>query len=205
MATSSLPLSALVELCHSLRHYLAAGLTLVDVFRQQAKRGPTAIRSVAESIAKDLEQGHDLERALKKHKTAFPPLFLALASVGEESGNMPETFAALEKYFRLQQQLRRQFWGQISWPLFQFVVGTLVLAAVPFFLGLLGSSYDPLGFGLTGTSGAILFLVIIWGSIGVLVGLYFFLTRTLRHKAKVDAFLLRLPAVGPCLEALALQ
>src|SRR5256885_5711599 len=92
MATSALPLSALIELSRSLRHYLAAGLSLVDVFRQQAKRGPAAVRPVAESIAKDLEQGHDLERALKKHKTAFPPLFLSLASVGEQSGNMPEIF-----------------------------------------------------------------------------------------------------------------
>src|SRR5262249_1707862 len=83
MASSALPLSALIELCRSLRHYLAAGLSLVDVFRQQAKRGPSAVRSVAESIAKDLEHGHDLERALKKQKAAFPPLFLSLASVGE--------------------------------------------------------------------------------------------------------------------------
>src|SRR5204862_8182030 len=146
-----------------------------------------------------------LERALKKHKTAFPPLFLSLASVGEQSGNMPEIFAELEKYFRLQQQLRRQFWGQISWPLIQFVIGVFVLAGMIFVLGLFNSSYDPLGLGLTGTSGAVGFLVIIWGSVGLLIGLYFFLTRTMRHKAKVDAWLLRLPAVGPCLQALALQ
>src|SRR5207248_3783557 len=141
-----------------------------DVFRQQAKRGPTAIRSVAESIAKDLEQGHDLERALKRHKTAFPPLFLALASVGEESGNMPEAFAELEKYFRLQQQLRRQFWGQITWPLVQFVLGVFVVAGMIFVLGLFGSPFDPLGLGLTGTGGAVWFLVIGWGTVGLLLG-----------------------------------
>src|SRR5262249_32577549 len=185
MATSALPLSALVELCRSLRHYLAAGLTLVDVFRQQAKRGPAALRSVAQSIVGDLEQGHDLERALKKHKTAFPPLFLALASVGERSGDLPEVFAELEKYFRLQQQLRRQFWSQITWPLIQFVLGVFVLAGMIFVLGLFKSPLDPLGLGLTGTSGALWFLVIIWGSVGLLIGLYFFLTRTLRRKARV--------------------
>ena len=205
MATSALPLSALVELCRSLRHYLGAGLSLVDVFRQQAKRGPSAVRPVAESIARDLEQGHALERALKKHKAAFPPLFLALASVGEESGGMPEVFAELEKYFRLQQQLRRQFWGQITWPLIQFVIGTFVLAGMIFILGLFNSPFDPLGLGLTGTGGAVAFLAIIWGGVGLLVGLYFFLTHTLRHKARVDAWLLGVPAVGPCLQALALQ
>jgi len=205
MTTAALPLSALVELCRSLRHYLGAGLSLVDVFRQQAKRGPASVRGVAESIVSDLEQGHDLEYALKKHKAGFPPLFLALASVGEESGNMPEVFAELEKYFRLQQQLRRQFWAQITWPLFQFVLGTFVLAGMLFVLGLFGSSFDPLGLGLTGKSGAVWLLVLIWGSVGLLFGLYFVVTRALRRKAQVDAWLLRLPAIGPCLQALALH
>ncbi len=205
IATAKLPLSALVELCRSLRHYLGAGLSLVDVFRQQAKRGPAPLRGIAEDIARDLEAGNALEDALNKHKAGFPPLFLALASVGEESGNMPEVFARLEKYYRLQQQLRRQFWSQVSWPLFQFVAGTLVLAGMLFILGMFGSKFDPLGLGLTGTSGAIWFLVIIWGTVAALIGLYFVLTRSLRQKASVDAVLLRLPAVGPCLEALALQ
>ena len=35
-------LSALVELCQSLCHNLGAGLTLLSVFRQQAKRGCAA-------------------------------------------------------------------------------------------------------------------------------------------------------------------
>ena len=203
--TASLPLSSLIELCRSLRHYLGAGLSLVDVFRQQAKRGPVPVRRVAESIVEDLEQGHDLEHALQPYQNSFPPLFLALASVGEQSGNLPEVFAELEKYFTLQQQLRRQFWSQLSWPLFQFVVATLVLAGMIFILGIFGSSFDPLGFGLTGTGGALGFLAIVWGTVALLVGGYFLLTRALRRKAQVDALLLRLPAVGPCLEALALS
>src|SRR4051812_7082944 len=203
--SAALPLSTLVELCRSLRHYLGAGLSLVDVFRQQAKRGPARLRDIAGGIARELEAGNDLEHALNRYREQFPPLLLALASVGEQSGNLPEVFGELEKYFRLQQQLRRQFWGQISWPLIQFVVGVFVLAGMLFVLGMFNSTYDPLGLGLTGTSGALWFLAIVWGSVGLLVGLYFFLTRSLRGKAKVDALLLRLPVGGPCLEALALH
>jgi type IV pilus assembly protein PilC len=199
-----LPLSALIELCRSLRHYLAAGLSLVDVFRQQATRGPAALRSVAADIVANLERGHDLEYVLNRHKERFPPLLLSLASVGEQSGNLPEIFAELEKYFKLQQQLRRQFWSQITWPLIQFVLATLIIAGVLFILGMFHSNYDPLGFGLTGTSGALTFLGIVWGTVAILGLIYFLLTRSLRRRAKVHALLLRLPAVGPCLEALAL-
>src|SRR5690349_6093165 len=81
-----LPLSALIELCRSLRHYLGAGLSLVDVFRQQARRGPAAVRPLAERIAADLEAGNSLEAALKPDAKRFPPLMLSLSSVGERTG-----------------------------------------------------------------------------------------------------------------------
>ena len=181
--TGPLPLSSLIELCRSLRHYLAAGLSLLDVFRQQAKRGPGPVRSLAADVVKDIEQGNDLERALNRHKDRFPPLFLALASVGEESGSLPEVFADLEKYFKLQQQLRRQFWSQIAWPIIQFVLATLIIAGVLFILGLFGSTFDPLGFGLFGTAEALTFLGIVWGTVALLGGVYVLLTRSLRSRA----------------------
>ena len=60
MAYSTLPLSALVELCRVLRHNLGAGVSVREVFRQQAKRGPTAIRGLADEIARELDRGRDL-------------------------------------------------------------------------------------------------------------------------------------------------
>jgi type IV pilus assembly protein PilC len=94
--SSRIPLSSLIELCRALRHNLSAGLRLVDVFRQQAKRGPARVRPVAERITQELERGGDLEGALEREKAAFPPLFLGLASVAEQTGNLPEVFRELE-------------------------------------------------------------------------------------------------------------
>ena len=53
MFSSRLPLSALLELCRSLKHYLGAGLTLVDAFAHQAKRGAGAMSEVSGLIATD--------------------------------------------------------------------------------------------------------------------------------------------------------
>ncbi len=49
------------------------------------------------------------------------------------------------------------------------------------------------------------FLLVCFGSIALLIGGYFLATRSLRHHAAVDRILLRIPVVGPCLEALALS
>jgi len=204
--SKQLPLANLIEFCRVLRHNLSAGLTLRHVFRQQATRGSLAVRPVAARISERIEEGESLEAALKPERDKFPPLFLSLAAVGEESGALPEVLAELEKYFVLQQRLQRQFISQIAWPAIEFFLAPFILAGMIFLLAILSSGppADPLGLGYTGVGGAIKFLVHFWGMVAILVGLYFLVTRTLKQKATVVQFLLRLWAIGPCLYALAM-
>jgi type II secretory pathway component PulF len=206
-----LPLSSQIELCRSLRHYLGAGLTLVDVFRNLASRGSAALRPLAERVLTRLQQGDDLKTALKSEEGRLPPLLLAMVQVGEESGNLPEICGELEQYLALQQRLRRQFWGQAVWPLFQLGAAVLVVAGLIFLLGILptqsadGKAPDILGLGLVGASGAMVFLASAVGLIALVVIAYLMLTRVFSRKSVLDRALLRLPIMGPCLEALALS
>jgi type IV pilus assembly protein PilC len=209
-----LPLSNLSDLCRALRHNLAAGLTLRDVFRQMTERGPVALRPIAARIRTDLEGGDSLQGALEKHPGVFPPIFLSLAGVGEETGHLPEVFAELEKYFNLQLKLRRTFLAQIAWPVLEFVAAVFVIAGAIFILGIVNPSgvditgkkggFDPFGLGLMGASGAITFLTFVFGFIAALVGAYVVLRTMLKQKSLVDGFLLRVPVLGPCLHALAM-
>jgi type IV pilus assembly protein PilC len=204
-----LSLAELIELSRVLRHYLGAGLSVADVFRKQAKRGPQRIRAVAERITQRLEAGGDLESALAAESDVFPPLMLALVSVGEHSGMLPEVFADLEKYYLQQQQLRRSFWSAAAWPLIQFFLAIFILAGVIYFLGIIRemnpeSSYDPLGLGLMGGRGAAIFLGVVFG---VLFGgylLYRLVSRALSGNPAFARLLLHLPPLGPCLRSLAL-
>jgi type IV pilus assembly protein PilC len=208
--SARLPLSSLIEMCRTLRHNLGAGLTLHTVFRQMAQRGTPRVRPVADRISQQLERGQSLQAALKPEKAVFPQLFVALAGVGEETGSVPEIFGELEKYYLLQQRLRRQFLGQIAWPVFELLAAIFVIALMLWVLGVIAEAHpdrpplDPLGLGLTGTSGALVFLSFAFGSLAALGGLYLLVTRLLRQGALVDRFLLQVPALGPCLYALAL-
>jgi type IV pilus assembly protein PilC len=208
--SARLPVSSLIELCRALRHNLSAGLTLRDVFRQQARQGTGPVRPLAERMRRVIERGEDLETALMQESKSFPPLFLALASVGERSGNLPEVFAALEKYYIMQQRMWRQFISLSIWPAFQLIAAIFVIAAMLLLIGILNPQaqgafhFDPLGIG-TGPKAALRFLLVCFGSIGLLIGGYFLATRSLRHRAAVDRVLLRIPVVGRCLEALALS
>ncbi len=206
--STRLPTGSLIDLCRSLRHQLGAGLSLRDVFQQQSRKGPTAVRPVAGRLSEQLGRGDGLEDALKGERGKFPPLFLAMASVGEQSGNLPEVFATLEKYFRMQQRLWRQFVAQSAWPVLQFVAAIFVIAGMIFLLGVVTPAdqkpFDPLGLGLSGASGALTFLGAVAAVLAAAAAVYLVLTRGLRQRPAVDRFLLRVPALGPCLEALAL-
>jgi type IV pilus assembly protein PilC len=210
-SSKRLPLRHLADLCRDLRHYLGAGLTVADAFRHQAKKGPAPLRAVAERVTAELERGHSLARALEREGDTFPPLLRALVDVGEATGMLAEVFAELEKYYTRQLQLRRQFLAQITWPVVQFLAATFILAALIFFLGIIKGRqgpndppYDPLGLGLYGAGGAATFLAVVFGTLAGLYGLYLLLTRRLKKGPAVDALLLRIPAVGLCIQAHAL-
>ena len=154
-----------------------------------------------------LEQGSGLTDALEGEKGVVPPMLLALSKVGEETGHLAEVFGELEKYFILQDKMRKQLRSQSMMPLIQLGLAFLILAGLIFILGMIAASNNaqPAAiFGLRGTTGTLLFLVFSFGSIGLLWFLSKSLGRLARRQARVDALLLRIPVIGPCLEALVL-
>jgi type IV pilus assembly protein PilC len=205
-----LPTPALVELCRVLRHYLGAGLMLRDAFRHQARGGPAAVRPIAARIATSLENGNDLQEALRHERGVFPVLFVAMIGVAEHTGMLPEVFRDLERYYARQLKLRRDFISRITWPVIQLVVGVLVVALMVLILGIIAEgrpgteTVDPLGLGLMGPRGALIVLGTAGGTAAAIALTYIGITRVLRQKTVLDAMLLRLPAVGPCLRALAM-
>jgi type IV pilus assembly protein PilC len=202
-----MPLSSVIALCRALRHNLGAGLTLVQVFRQQAERGAHGVRPLAGRVLVKLEQGKGLSDALAAEAGGVPPLLLSLTKVGEETGHLAEIFGELEKYFVLQDSLRKQFRSQSMMPVIQLGLAFLILAGLIFIMGMIGdrANTKPIAiFGLSGTSGAVLFLVFSFGSVGLAWLLASTLGRAALQKPAVDAFLLRLPGLGPLLEAVVL-
>jgi type IV pilus assembly protein PilC len=124
---------------------------------------------------------------------------------------LPEVFGELERYFVRQQSLRRQFIASTAWPIIQFVMAVFVVAGLILILGLIpeatmfnGKRYDPLGLGLFGVSGALIFIGAVVGFFAGLYLLYLLLTRVLGRGALVARLLLTVPVLGRCLRALAL-
>lgn len=203
MFSSRLPVGALAEHCRGLRYYLEAGLTLAQAMKHQGEKGPAAIRPVAARMANRLSQGESFGDALEPETERFPPIYRTLADVAEETGKLPEALRELEKYFTLQQQLWREFISQITWPAFQFVGAVLVMSLLIYILGFFPESPITV-LGLKGETGALIFLSCVGGVLLLIVGGYWFVTSVIKKGGAVDRFLLKVPYLGGCLQALAL-
>ncbi|MCI0702713.1 MAG: type II secretion system F family protein [Planctomycetia bacterium] len=202
-SSSKCPLPALVDWCRSLRYSLSAGLDPVRIFKQLAKSGPRALRSLAEELAHKLADGQSLEEALEPHRDQFPPLFLELVAVGEQTGRLEDTFQELEEYYQATLSTQRNFRAQMAYPAIQFIAAVFIIAALIFILGLLGSNMDPIGFGLTGTTGALIFLGVAGAFVFGVLLLFKLSADNVRLRSKMEGMLLIVPGWGPALLAFA--
>jgi type IV pilus assembly protein PilC len=202
--------ASLIELCRALRYSLSSGLTLRDAMNLLAREGTSGIRKPCTRIAELLQAGWSFQEALEKQGSTFPTMFVALATVGEESGNLPEVMGELERYYLAQQKFKRDFVSGVSWPLVQFLAAVGIVAGLIVILGYLpvedakSGPVDALGLGLTGTSGAIRFLLWVGGGLAALF-LGWLLVRFLMTRVSfLQRVLFRIPVLGPCARALAM-
>jgi type II secretory pathway component PulF len=198
----------LIELCRSLRFSLKSGLMLRETMELIATKGPWRLRRIADKITHDLKAGWDLRQSLQKHKYAFPPVFLALVEVGEESGNLPEILGHLEEYYMRQEKLGRELVSELSWPVFELVMCIVVVTALIYFMGVVQAKgprhaageppIEPIGFGLIGKDGAIKFLTVVLGTVFGVAALYWLAKRLLRRWAPIESVLRYIPVLGSC-------
>lgn len=196
----------LMDFCHRVAISLESGIDIRRTFAREAERARRpAFRSALETISGHVNRGSSLSHALAETEGFFPRLVHELVEVGEETGHLNDIFARLARHYDEQICLRRSFLGAISWPMLQLVMSILVIGFLIWIMGTIGSgTVDPLGWGLIGNSGLLIYAEIVFGMAlavflivqGIRYGLVW--TRPVQH------VLLRLPGLGPALETLSM-
>ena len=204
-SSSKCPLPALVAWCRVLKHSLGAGLDPIKIFRQQGKSGPRALRSLALELADKLGKGESLEDALEPHRSVFPPLFVELVAVGEQSGRLEDTFSELADYYETTLRVQRDFRSQMAYPAIQFVAAVLIISGLILILGFLGSTMDPLGLGLTGIRGALIVLIVPFAIVGGILLMFKLSANNVQWRSRIEGAILWVPAWGPALLNFALH
>lgn len=198
----------LTYLCRSLGTSLHSGIPLIRSLEIAAKRTTGRTKRVLFDMIDQIKSGEDLTSAVEANSSYFPELFADVTQIGEHAGALPEALQALSLHYENSIRLRKDFIAKITTPVVQLVVAIFVIAGLILLLGMIGNStgttFDILGWGLLGPSGALTWLGF-W-AMGIVTGfvVYQLVTRSLAGKKLVHRVLMSIPVVGTCLQDFAI-
>ncbi len=203
-------LHELSRLCFRLGHAIDAGVDIRIACRREAEMAPSAVlRSEMSQVAQMVAEGKPLFEALRTCDQFFPPIFIELVRVGELAGKLPEILLELARHYDEQLQRRRLFLSLASGPLIELVLALSVIGLLIWILGIIGDPYnpvvDPLGFGVVGTPGLVLYLVILSLAAGCIAGLFWAIRSGIEWVRPLQKLTLKLPVLGSALETLQLS
>lgn len=203
----SIPLKTLAVLCKSLATMLHAGVPLLKALDTLSKKtGDAKCRKNIAEVRQAVQEGVDIAAAMRDRRGYFPALTIEMVDVGEQSGALPEVLDGLADHYENNVRLKRMFLALIAWPVIQLVGAILVIGFVIWILGVINgaNAVDTLGLGLTGTSGAMTWFAMTFGTIFAVLGGYFLAANVFRQQRFLDGLLLKVPVVGGCMRSFAI-
>lgn len=163
------------------------------------------IKSIVLGVRSKVMEGHALADGLGDFPNAFPELYRATVSAGEQSGHLDTVLERLADYTDSRQQLRQRTLSALLYPLLLFavciaIVFFLLVSVVPKIVDVFSTTKAELPILTQGLIGLSDFMRD-WGLVLIVgLGLAFFLFhRWLRdpgHRRRFHRFLLRLPLLG---------
>ena len=196
----------------SLHDLTSSGLSAGEAVRLLSTRiKEPRLRTLCAGVWERISEGAPLSRALGNYPEVFDSATVNLIQAGEATGSLNDTLARLITHLVEQRELRSQLMSALAYPVFMvFVSGGVILFFLTFLLPRLQTLLSSLG-GKMPTStklliGASNFALSIWGImavVAVVIGITSFLAwrQTPAGRAQTDAWLLKLPLIGPFIVA----
>ena len=194
---------SLINLSQRVGTALRSGLDVRRVWEIETRHASGLVRPRMEDILQRISAGDPVAEAMRRQDGFFPPMFVQLVEVGETTGKLDEVLLRLAEHYQHQQQMHRNFWLGIAWPLIELVAAVAIIAFLIFILGVIGEGMTIFGIPM-GPTTAMLWLMAC-GFVAVFIGLAAHaLSRGYFGPGPV-LFAMRIPVLGKCLESLALS
>jgi type IV pilus assembly protein PilC len=200
---------ALAELCHRLAVETDAGIDIRRTCERETEMTRGRAKQKFQGIRDAVNRGDSLASAFVHTGSLFPPLFLEMTHVGEQTGTLGRVMRRLEAHYRRQVQAQRLFLGAIAWPLFELAAAILIVGILIWILGVIaqrnnGQPIDILGFGLVGTRGLIIYINFVIAAGLCITGLVIAIRNGALWTRPLQRAVMRLPVIGNALERISL-
>ncbi len=121
----------LIEFSNNIRVLLSAGVPLVEAMtelKNEEKGGP--LKRVLTSVIHDVQSGENLHGAMSKWPKCFPPLYVNVIEIGENTGQLDAVFGELVTHYSRIEDLKKNTRKALIYP--AFVLFTLIVVSVIF-------------------------------------------------------------------------
>lgn len=202
-------LDELIIFCRQMYSLTQAGIPMLRAIEglgdtTQNKR----LRNALKDIHEQLERGRNLSAAMAKHKGIFPRLIIAIVHVGENTGQLEESFQQLAVYLENEQDTRKRIKAATRYP--SFVMIALVVAmfvlnifVIPTFASMFERFNVELPWATRALLGSSQFFVAYWPLLlALMVGAFFgirYYKETPPGRLMWDTLKLKVPVIGSIL------
>ena len=93
-----------------------------------------ADRKLMTKILKEVNEGKKLADVLSEYNRIFSPLYIALVSIGEESGTLPEVFGYLADYIKDKKNVRQKILQALAYPILVIMTAIVVIFVLMLFV-----------------------------------------------------------------------
>lgn len=122
-------LSDLIIFARQMYSLTKAGIPVLRAIEGLAEHASNkTLRTALQDIVDQLERGRTIAAAMDEHRRVFPRLVIAVVHVGENTGQLEQSFAQLVEYLEGEQQTRQRIKSATRYP--AFVLATLAIAIV---------------------------------------------------------------------------
>lgn len=115
----------------SISNLLDGGVTLLESLRGFANRlSPGMLRDAVENTVFFIESGDHMNTAMRKLPNFYSDKEIAIVESGEQTGMLKDTFAAIAREFRMQEDLKRKVIGALTYPFIILIFLVLAIGVV---------------------------------------------------------------------------
>lgn len=165
-----------------------------------------ALQEALRSLMGSLEEGRDLASAMQRCPDVFPPLYISIVRVGENSGRLEESFEQLYTYLQRDKTTRNQLKSAFRYPLIVVIaiavaIGIITVKVIPAFARVYAQFHGKLPLptriilAISGFASHYWLLVLALIIVSTLAFRIYIRTETGRYR--FDAFKLKMPVLGP--------
>ena len=206
----SVGLNELIIFVRQMHSLTKAGIPVLRAIEGLAEHASNkTLRATLLDIADQLERGRSIAKAMDDHKRVFPRLVIAIVHVGENTGQLEQSFEQLVTYLEGEEETRKRIKAATRYPMFVMITLFIAIVAlnilvVPTFASMFANFQVELPLStriLIGSSAA--FTKYWWAMLAAVIALVVAVKAWLKTdtaRERWDFWKLKIPVVGSIIE-----